>query len=76
MKAVDIPKDTGHCSCSVHGRVKPYGLKEASEALGLAKSTLHDAVQRQLVPHTRIGRNILIPAAFVLKAIHGPDAQS
>lgn len=74
MSLVDNPTGNGECSCSVHGRVKPYGLNEAARALGVSAPTLHRAVKREEVPHTRIGSRVLIPAAFVLKAIHGPDA--
>jgi len=50
-------------------RTKPYGLREAAAQLGVGKSTLHDAIGRGEVPHSRIGSRILIPASYVEKLL-------
>jgi hypothetical protein len=55
-------------------RLKPYRLREASETIGIPYTSMRDAVQRGEVPHTKIGKIILIPATFVRQVLGGAQS--
>ena len=53
-----------------------YCVEEAATVLGISRAFAYEAVQREDIPHLRIGRRILIPRSALQRLVDSPSLTS
>jgi len=53
-----------------------YSVEEVATVLGISRAFAYEAVQREDIPHLRIGRRILIPRSALQRLVDSPSLTS
>jgi excisionase family DNA binding protein len=56
-------------------KTTPYTIRKAADALGCSEQHLYRLAKRGELPHTRLGRKVLIPSRVVEALLEGKNAQ-